>query len=142
MGKKLLFTLIILFIIVAGTSTYFLLRQEKIDVLMMTIDEIEEHALSQTEVQNHLGNQEVVNWEGSPASATFSDDEYQGILYPGAYKVIVENKPSCLNNLKVGDLIRIMIFHTSSKSVWVYYSLETNDIQCVLSYPIDKYAED
>ena len=142
MDKKILITLIFLLIIVAGTSTYFLLKKEKIDVLMMTHDDLYEHALKQTDVQNHLGNQKIEDWGGSPASATFSDDEYQGILSPGAYKVIAENKPSCLNNIQVGDLIRIITFHTSSKSVWVFYSLETNDIPCVLSYPIDKYAED
>jgi len=142
MGKKLFITLIILFIIVAGASTFFLLKGEKIDVLMMTHNDLYEHALKQTEVQNYIGNQEIENWEGSPSSATFSDNKYQGIIYPGAYKVIEENKPSCLNNIQVGGLIRIIIIHTSSKSVWVYYSLETNDIQCVLSYPIDKYAED
>jgi len=141
MGKKLLITLIILFLIVAGTFTYFLLRGEKIDVLMMTVNEIEEHALRQTEVQNHLGNQEVVNWEGGPVSATFSDDPYQGILYPGAYKVIKENKPSCLDTIEIGEQVRIIVFHTNSKSVWVFYSHNTNSIECVLSYAVDKYAD-
>jgi hypothetical protein len=142
MGKKLLISLIVLLVLSMGISSYFLLRgNEKIDVLMMTHDDLYNHALKQTEVQNQLGNQEIENWEGSPASATFTDNPYEWVSYPDIYTVIKDNKPSCLNVLKKGDLVRTIIFHTSSKSVWVIYSLDANDIKCVLSYPKDKYKD-
>jgi len=141
MGKKLIISLVVLvLILVVSLSTFFFLNQKE-DISKLDVKELRDYTLKQKEVKENLQNQEIVNWGSSPNPASFTKDPFKWVAYPDIYTVMMDNKPSCLEFFEEGDPVRTLELETFSKIVWAIYSLESDELVCVLSYPKEKYED-
>lgn len=116
-----IFSIIILIILIV--LSYYLLSNNTINVSEIDPWDLYDHSLKQNEVKAILGNQEVENYDVSPAQS----------LSQETYDKITNLRPNCLDNLNLGDGVRIVTYHTPNRNIDIIYSTESNQVECVIS---------
>lgn len=125
--KKFLFTILIILVIVIAISVYFFLFGSP-KIGQMDISKLGDYTLKQKEVIAVIGNDQIISQQVSPTQA-FSQENYDTLN--------ILKKSSCLTEIKIGELIRNVIFYTNSQTINVVWSIEKNKIVCIFSSNIE-----
>jgi uncharacterized membrane protein len=127
MKKTLMILIVIIIILVLGIGTYFLFSKK--DISKMRGDKLDEYTLQQKEVIEFIGEDEILDGGGMVApSKVFTQENYD---------TIKNLEPSCLEDLKIGDEIRVVTYYIETHEISVVWSLKKNKIVCIFASPRD-----
>ena len=119
-------------------SLLFLAGCSSINVSQIDPEEMYAYTLDQKEVKTHIGNQEIDTYSVSPPRPFTEQDS---TFYPHLYTLFTNEKPSCLEKVEFGEVIRRVQLNTPNRNIEAVYSAESNKLICVLSYDKFKYQE-
>ena len=119
--KGVLIAVIVLVLAIGG---YLIFAPGKINVSESEPWDLYDHSLVHEEVKAILGNQVVDNYDVSPSQS----------LSQETYDKINSLKPTCLNELDLGEGVRIVTYHTAGDSLDIVYSTESNNVECVFEF--------
>ncbi|GEM_PF-4080739 len=135
---KLIWIGAILILLILGIGSYFLFFNNKINVTDIDPSKLYEHSIQQNEVKSTLGSLEVNNYDVSPVYSFSKESPY--FESPNLYDLITALNPSCLENLKIGDGIRVVTYHSPNRDTKIVYSTEKNKLVCVIGFDPGKYT--
>ena len=129
MKKISVISLVFIILFLAGCS---------INVSQIEAEELYQHSLELKEVKTHLGDQEIETYTISPPRSL---TEEGSTFYPPLYMLFSDIKPSCLEEIELGEVIRRVQLNTPNRNIEVVYSAKNNKLICVLSYDKSKYED-
>ena len=117
-------------------SILFLTACSSINVSQIEHSDLYEHALKEKQVKIHLGDQEIDAYSVSPVRSFTQEGN---TFSPALYTLFTNEKPSCLEEVELGQVIRRVQINTPNRNIEAVYSAENNKLICVLSYDKSKY---
>jgi hypothetical protein len=117
-------------------SVLFLTACSSINVSQIEHSDLYEYTLQQKEFKAHLGDQEIDTYSVSPVRSFTKEGN---TFSPEIYTLFANEKPSCLEKVELGEVIRRVQINTPNRNIEAIYSAETNKLVCVLSYDKSKY---
>ena len=125
MKKGLILGVIIIIVLAIGIGGYFMFSKPNIS--KFDGSKLGAYTLEQKEVIEFISTDEVLNHQVAPKS----------ILNQEIYNNIENFEPSCLENLNLGEEIRVVTYYIETHEISVIWSLKKNKIVCILASPND-----
>lgn len=122
-GRVGIVILVIVMIIVLGVGAYFMFSKPNISEFEGS--KLGAYTLEQKEVVEFISTDEVLNHQVAPSS----------VLTQEIYNNVQNFEPSCLENLNIGDEIRIVTYYLETHEIPVIWSLKKNKIVCIFAVP-------